>query len=424
MAERFLNFIKVSRTRRFWAVFSLLILPIVLHATVAFAPPIFPELKVLNTSVGHLLLLALSVAIAALMVNILNQIVVAESKYKALLESVGDGLYAIDKEKNIVFMNETAQEMLGLKPGCIGKKFYEQWLNEDEKGNPVSTEKRPISIALSGRKISTMIYYVPLNKPRIPVALTVTPVVLYGKTVGAIGVFRDVTKEQAIDRAKSEFISIASHQLRTPLIGIRWVIERMIKQKDEFSEKQKTYLNDISFSAQRLTSMIELLLDVSRIESGAMKITPKPVELVEFMNNYIKEYRLLCLKKKVQITFKSNLKTLTAVTDINALRIILQNLTGNAIDYTPAGGKVDIRLEDREKRFLIVVQDAGIGIARADQKRVFEKFFRAGNALTFKTDGAGIGLYVTAEAVKLLGGKIWFESEENKGSTFYVELPK
>ena len=235
-------------------------------------------------------------------------------------------------------------------------------------------------------------------------------------------VFRDITKEQELDRVKNEFISIASHQLRTPLTGIQWVVERFAK-KEHLTPKGKEYLDDIHTSAKRLTEMVDLFLNLSRIESGKVGTTPQPLEIIGFIQAYLRECAPLCEKKNLQLVFKEHEPKLTVNIDASALHNILQSLISNAIEYTQVGGKIDIAIQKKVDTFVLQVRDTGIGIPKSEQARIFEKFVRASNAKLYKTDGTGIGLYIAERATSFLGGKIWFESEENKGSTFYVELP-
>ena len=239
---------------------------------------------------------------------------------------------------------------------------------------------------------------------------------------------------KSIDREKSDFISVASHQLRTPLTAIQWVVERLLKTQKNLTLQAEEYLNDIHTSARRLSSLVDTLLNVSRIESGKISISPVSIEIVEFVKSYFSECMPLCDKKKISLSLKRYPEKLTVTTDENALRNIIQSLITNAIEYTPEQGSIEIDLEKKEETFVVIVSDTGIGIPKEEQRRIFQKFMRASNAKLVKTEGTGLGLYIASQAVELLGGKIWFESpafvqgisagrEEGKGTRFYVELP-
>ncbi|MBI5004671.1 MAG: PAS domain-containing protein [Candidatus Lloydbacteria bacterium] len=244
-----------------------------------------------------------------------------------------------------------------------------------------------------------------------------------GKPVRMIGVNWDVTKEKETDRVKSEFVSLASHQLRTPLTGIEWTAE-LFSKKEKLTETGKKYLNDIFFSAKRLSTLVRLLLDVSRIEGGNVNVSPEPLDLVSFTKETLENMHMLCEKRGLDCFLaKESPERCAVTTDKNMLGYVMQNIIANAIEYTNTRGKVSVALEEKSDGVLIKVQDTGIGIPKKEQGRIFEKFFRASNAVTAKPDGSGLGLYIVSGAVKLLGGKIRFESEEGKGTTFFIELP-
>ncbi|HED38761.1 MAG TPA: HAMP domain-containing histidine kinase, partial [Ignavibacteria bacterium] len=224
-----------------------------------------------------------------------------------------------------------------------------------------------------------------------------------------------------VDKMKSEFVAIASHQLRTPLTSIRWVIELFL-EKEKITKQGKEYLQDIHASAQRLSDLVDILLNVSRIEEGNIGVSPRPIELVNFINNYLKELEPLTNKKNLTIKFNHSRK-LEVLTDKNAFQNVIQSLVSNSVEYTPDGGKIGITLEKNKHEFCMKISDSGIGIPKEEQKDITHKFTRGSNAMLIKTAGTGMGLYIAYEAVHLLGGKIWFESEENKGTTFHVILP-
>ena len=359
-----------------------------------------------------------------------------KAKEEAILSSIAEGIVAIDKSGKIILMNETAENMLGYtSPESTGKMWYEILHREDEKGNPILPEQGAIHAALSTTATTTAnsCYYIKKDGTKFPVSRTVSPIVLQGKVIGAIDIFRDISHEKEIDRAKTEFVSLASHQLRTPLTGIEWLVELFLK-KEKLTKKGKEYLNDIRFSVHRSSELIKLLLNTSRIENGSVGVHPAYIDLIAFIEKHLKDYKRLCEKKKLSLRFSQHPDKLTAITDMNLIEYILQNLVTNAIDYTPAGGKIDVILEKKTNSILLQVKDTGIGVPKNEQAGIFEKFVRASNSIVAKTDGTGLGLYIAREAAKLLGGKIWFQSptlvlksssgkQEQKGSTFYFEIP-
>lgn len=225
-----------------------------------------------------------------------------------------------------------------------------------------------------------------------------------------------------IDKAKSEFISLASHQLRSPIVAIQWTLEDFFK-KVKITQEEKKYFNNVFRAAKHLDELTKLLLSISRIESGAFKISTESFDLVEFIEGYIDGMQSVCKKKIITLDFTNHPESLEFKTDKNAFENILRSLASNALDYTKPGGEVAIQLEKKDNSIILTVKDNGIGIPKEEQSRIFKKFARASNAVNFRPAGTGLGLYIVREMVKLLNGKIWFESEENRGSVFYVELP-
>jgi len=352
---------------------------------------------------------------------------VSKAKSEAILASIGEGLIVVNMDMRIVLINKTAEVATGWSgPEVLNKAWSKVIILETEDGKKVSPDESPLFLAIrneSTTTTTTTYYCIRKDKTKLPVAITVSPVKIGNELIGAIFVFRDVSHEWEIDEAKKEFVSLASHQLRTPLVGVQWVIERFLKKEKHLSDKGKEYLKDIRVSCQRLSNLVDLLLNVSRIESGNISISPKQLELVGFIEEFLKEYSSLYAKKKITLIFKEHPKTLKAVTDSNALRNIMQTIISNTIEYTKEGGRVEVSLRKKDHVFLFAVSDTGIGIPEKNQATIFNKFARGSNAKLMKPEGAGFGLYFAKRATDLLGGKIWFKSKENKGTTFYVELP-
>ncbi|KKW11307.1 MAG: Sensory box protein [Parcubacteria group bacterium GW2011_GWA2_49_9] len=354
----------------------------------------------------------------------------AKAKDEAILSSIGDGIIATDSDRKIILMNRVAEKLLGWNINeALGKSYDDIVLLEDEKGTFVPPKEKPLHKALESRTTTTtttttVLYLLSKNKIKFPVAITVSPIVLDNKIIGAVEVFRDITKEQQIDRAKSEFISLASHQLRTPMTAIRWVSE-MLGKKERLTPGGKKYVADIIASTKHLSELVDLLLNVSRIDEGGIVITPKPLELVSFIREYLTECEPLFIAKHLHISFAKHPNTLTVVTDPSVVRNIIQVFVSNASEYTPPDGKIEVSLTEHanDRIFTLGVSDTGIGIPKAEQPNIFTKFMRASNAKLFKSDGTGLGTYIAWQSAKLLGGRIWFVSVENKGTTFFVELP-
>ena len=365
---------------------------------------------------------------------------IAMAKERATLLSIGDGLFATDEKGKILFINTKAEKLLCIKSADVmGKSFSKIIPMEDDKEVPVGSECRPINMALSTKAtpaVSAFYYYIRKNNTKFPVALTVTPIILDNKIIGAIEVFRDVTQEKAIDKAKSEFISVASHQLKTPATAIKLLSERLLSGKmGDFTEKQKEYFDDIHSSNERMIDLVNSLLKVSRIELGAYTIKVLKKDPYAIVKSVTDELKYVISKKRLQLTVVPLKKQVSLLLDEHMFRITINNLVTNAIQYTKEGGEIQIecKVVDKgqvlgkkllaENYFVVVVTDTGYGIPLSSQSKVFTKFFRADNARQKHTDGTGLGLYIVKSTLNYSGGLIWFTSKENKGSSFYIAIP-
>lgn len=347
---------------------------------------------------------------------------------EALFSSIGDGAIATDEFGKITRINPTALRILGFnEKEMIGAWFPKKIVSVHENGEIISLIDRPITRAfLTGKTIAEKTYYRKKNGQIIPVSLTVSPIMLQGKPVGAIEVFRDITLEFEIDRMKSDFISLASHQLRTPLSAIKTYSHMLIDgYMGDATDAQKKSLHTIVAATNRMNELISTLLNITRIESGNVTITPKMVDVREIAEDVSKEHGLAASEHNISLTLHAPVKTApTIFTDSLLFKEVLSNLVSNAIKYTPDGGKVTLTIRSRRYDILCTVSDTGMGIPKYSQEHIFTKFFRAHNVVKQETSGTGLGLYLVKGLVEALGGKIWFESTENKGTTFYVALPK
>lgn len=356
--------------------------------------------------------------------NLEEQRVLAE----ALFTSIGDGAIATDEFGKITRINPTALRLLGyLEREMVGAWFPKKIVSLHENGDAISLIDRPITRAfLTGKTITEKTYYRKKNGQTMPVAITVSPIMLAGKPVGAIEVFRDITIEYEIDRMKSDFISLASHQLRTPLSAIKTYSHMLMEgYMGEVSSAQKKSLRTIVSAANRMNELISTLLNITRIESGNVTVTSKTVNSEAIADEVIKEHSLAASDKEIAISLQVNAKVSpNAHTDALLFKEVLSNLVSNAVKYTPDNGKVVVTIKSRRYDILFSVTDTGMGIPKYSQEQIFTKFFRAHNVVKQETSGTGLGLYLVKGLVDALSGKIWFESTENKGTTFYVTMPK
>lgn len=350
-----------------------------------------------------------------------------KARDEAMLASIGEGLVAVDNNRKITIMNKTAEEMLGWKMDEAFGQEITCLPIEDEEGHILSLAERPVYIALSsGKKTSASYFIVRKDKTRFPIAINVTPIKLGDKIIGAIDIFRDITREKEVDKAKSEFVSLASHQLRTPLGIMKWYLEAL--ENEDYSknapETIRMYLDEIYKNNERVLSLVRDLLSVSRIEQGRVKNTPKIVDVVQKITEIVEQMQIVAHKKEVTLHLEVQDPKIPAI-NIDPLRFseVAENLIGNAIEYTLASGTVEVIVKIVENALVISVKDTGIGISETDQKKLFTKFFRSEKAIRHNPEGSGLGLYVVQSYVEGWGGKISFESIEGKGSIFTISIP-
>lgn len=228
-----------------------------------------------------------------------------------------------------------------------------------------------------------------------------------------------------LDKAKSEFIGIASHQLRTPLTGIRWFNELLLKNSDNnLTEKQINFLGRINESNKRMIKLVNDLLDVSHIETGRkFEIIKSNFELKTVIDDVLKDNIFLIQNKNLKIENKIEEKH-AFYGDVDKIQQVLQNLVSNATKYSPSGTSIKLYSQTNKDNDIICVSDSGIGIPKKQQTKIFAKFFRATNASSEDSNGTGLGLYIAREIIRAHGGDLWFESAEGQGSSFYFSLPK
>jgi len=346
---------------------------------------------------------------------------------EALFTSIGDGAISTDEYGRITRVNPAAQVLLGYKEKeLLGEWFPKKITAVTFEDTPVNLIDRPITKAfLTGKPISDKLYYRRKNGQKVPVAINVSPIVLRGKPLGAIEVFRDITLEQEVDRMKSEFISLASHQLRTPLSAIKTYTHMLFDgYMGELNEAQKTSLSTIIGASNRMNELISTLLNITRMESGTIAVALKPLRIDILAEEVARELALMASSKSIKLRVSCQPKSgITVTTDQLIIKEILSNLASNAIKYTPEKGSVSIRLRQKDDEVVVEVKDSGWGIPKFSQDQIFSKFFRAHNIVKRETTGTGLGLYLVKGLIDALGGSIWFKSREGTGTSFYFSLP-
>ncbi|MDP3696811.1 MAG: ATP-binding protein [Candidatus Taylorbacteria bacterium] len=357
-----------------------------------------------------------------------------KEKLRVILESLPVGVFLAEAPSGKPTMvNKKAVELLGrgIDPQAGKESYSETYHLTRENGEPYPMEELPLPITLATGQPSTKsdIVIEGAGGTKIGIRAVSAPIVNPDGTLNsAVVVFEDISKEREIERMKSEFVSVASHQLRTPLTGIKWFVDLMLRGKaGAVSAEQKDFLEQIHGSNERMIALVEDLLNVSRIETGKkFEIKKVPADLVSIIDSLATDLIGLAHKHEVTIQKTDNVpNTLVVPIDADKIRQVFGNLLSNAVKYSKSGGivTVDYMNKPDTRSVIIVIKDTGLGIPEKQQGRMFEKFFRADNVQTKETDGTGLGLYIAKAIIEGHGGKISFESKENVGTSFFVELP-
>jgi len=346
---------------------------------------------------------------------------------KAIFQALGEGVVATDKSGKVILFNRVASEITGIpQEKAIGKQLEQALLLYEEDKDVISTNAFVSALSGTGSDLLEGVVVHAAGGSIVPVAGTVQPYLDDEERLsGIVAAFRDITIEKEIAEQKSGFISVASHQLRTPLSAMRWYVDLLLAgDAGRLTKQQREFLSDVHSSIQRLASLVDDLLNVSRAESGRLTYASKEVDLKPLIEQLVRELEGVIQEKKQKVEVDLGKELPHADVDPKLFAQVIENLIANAVKYTPEGGKVGIRLSSKDtKTLLLEIWDTGFGIEKENQHKIFQKFYRGKRAVTMETVGTGLGLYIAKTVVDAGGGKIWFESEEGKGTKFFVTLP-
>lgn len=340
------------------------------------------------------------------------------SSTESLIQSISNGVIMFDNQAKVTLANEAAMRYTGLpKEGYDLKELTKLFTNINLFATIEESLDKSQSIKIPRAQISQFWYEV-----------AVLPVRNYNsEIIGGAIILHDITHVVEVDKAKTEFVSLASHQLRTPLSAIRWYTELLLDgTQGPLLEDQKKFLEVINESNLRMIELVGSLLNASRIELGTFAIDPKDIDLIEISKSLIVELEPYLKEKNLKVVERYDENLRKYFGDPGLLRIIFQNLLSNAVKYSLENNTVNFSIEEgtESNMILIKVHDEGLGIPKKQQGMVFTKLFRADNVKTSVPDGNGLGLYIVKSIVEEVGGKIWLESEEDHGTTFFVHIPK
>jgi len=339
-----------------------------------------------------------------------------KNKTLAIIRNFADGLLVFDAGSNLILINPQAEDFLRIK----GEKIIGKTILELSK---ISALKSLIEIL--GKKSEEIFRRELEANKNLILEISALPIISEKEKLGVLVILHNITREKLIEKMKTEFVSLAAHQLRTPLSATKWTLKMLLDEDlGKIPKEQKEFLEGTYKSNEKMIALVNDLLNVTRIEEEKYLYQLILTDIGELVELVLNPYREEIEKRKIKIEFKKPAKKLPkTMIDVEKIKIAIDNIINNAITYTPTGGKVTISLSGNKEEIEFSVKDTGIGIPENQQERIFTKFFRGANATKMETEGTGLGLFIVKNIIEAHGGKTWFESKEGVGTTFYFNLP-
>ncbi len=421
--QKFLLYAKLPEMRLFWLSLPFVVLLLAINAF--YLPDIW-------------LLISLAVFLALIAVLLVNNLRLARSNLEIKIErnelegvisNLRDGVIAYDPNFRILIFNPAAEQIFNVRnKEVIGQDFSPARGQEPRfklLTQVIFPSLAPLVIRRSEAGVYPQVIDISFSDPKMELRVSTDKISdPTDKLLGFVKVVRDRSREVALLRSKTEFITVAAHQLRTPLTGLHWGLETLIKQPS--GDEQKEILNNALDASSKLLRIVNDLLDAAKIEEGRFGYKFENVNIVTFIEDVIKEVGDFAKQHNIKVYLKRpDENSLAASIDPQKLGMVLWNLLDNAIRYNVKNGEVVVgveRLKDKPY-FQISVKDTGVGIPPDHINRLFTKFFRSENVVKFVPDGSGLGLYIAKNIVRRHGGEIWAESQINRGTTFFFTIP-
>jgi PAS domain S-box-containing protein len=357
--------------------------------------------------------LATNASVALSNAELYQRVALEREQSVAILANIADGIVAVDRDGRIVLWNAAAEQITGI-PGdeALGRTTAQVLHRELESDGTGAGGSRLVSLARGGEEVWLSLSEAVMRDP-------------VGAVAGRIFAFRDISAERLVEQMKSDFVSTVSHELRTPLTSIYGFAETLLRQDVEFREpERRTFLDYIARESERLTTIVDALLNVARLDTGDLQVQLAPTDVGAVVSEVVSSARSDDGDDAHSFVLELEGDAgLTAEADAEKLRQILDQLIHNAVKFSPDGGTVTVAARRRRPDAVEVsVVDEGIGIPSVEQQRIFSKFYRADSG-NRASGGAGLGLFIAQGLVAAMGGRIWVDSAEGRGSAFTFELP-
>ncbi|NTU69642.1 cell wall metabolism sensor histidine kinase WalK [bacterium] len=361
-----------------------------------------------------------------------NQLVADKVKSEAVLESMSDGVIVTDIERKIVFINDSALKLVDALPKDRDKylsHFYGHVFKFNVDDTPLDFDKEcPLELAMNENKDNfRRDLLIPSYKDFINVSMSSAPIVdASNNVIGAVAVMRDITKEKRIEKMQNEFISIASHELLTPITQVQGHLSMLVDEHiGTVDETAATLVGNAYGGIKRIGRLVKDLMNVSHIERGTMKMHFEDIDIVEYLDEVTKDYKAQADSLGLFVKLMKPGKNISKVSvDPDRLSEVINNLINNSLKFTKKGG-ITISLQDKKDNTVVVsVEDTGCGIPKSEIPNLFQKFYQVDSSATREAEGTGLGLYISKQMLEMMNSKIWIESKLDKGTTFYFSLNK
>jgi len=342
-----------------------------------------------------------------------------KEKTMIIINNFVDGLLIVNEDNIIKIVNKRVEQIFGIRSSDMIESNLSEWRNNrllssvldsilDTQDNLRITSKANIS----------------LGKDRT-IEVSVIAMGRRLRIINYLIIFRDISREVLVQQMKTSFVSVAAHQLRTPLSAIKWSIKMLLDgDEGDLNSEQKNLLSKTYESNQRMIRLVNDLLNVSRIEEGRFLYDVQKTSLRDLITQVTKNHQLIIERKKLKFSFRGARRDFPDVKiDTEKMKLVIQNLLSNAINYTPSGGSIVINLSQDSDALLFSIKDTGIGISESQQAHIFRRFYRTENAISTMPNGTGLGLFIARNIINAHGGKIWFSSKKGKGTTFFFTIP-
>jgi len=348
-----------------------------------------------------------------------------KNKTMAVIKNFTDGLIIFGKDDKIKIINPKIEKYLKISSSEIINKSLKDLENHEKLKELVKLlRENPV---FGGNNLNEQLQKEIENEDKLTLEISAVSISINDDRIGSLVIIHDITREKMIESMKSEFVSIAAHQLRTPLSAIKWTM-RMLLDEDlgSLNEEQKGLVEKTYSSNERMIHLINDLLNVTRIEEGRYLYRPELIQIEDIILPLLDSYESEIKRREIKFNIEMPDKKMPKITaDGEKLTLVVQNFIENAMKYTNKNGQILFKMfyNPKNKEIQVSVSDTGVGIPKEQQDRLFTKFFRAENVIRMETEGSGLGLFICKNIIEAHKGKVWFESKEGEGSTFHFTLP-